>query len=137
MQSLGQRIKFYREAAGLSQQELADSLKVTQSSVQQWESGNSNVQSKRIPLIAKTLGITEKDLASDMPPATVPYRKPSPNEMALHIFDSMGFTGKQKDVFRLLLKNEFSQEQLGAIENYVSGLLSAVTPTPNNQRESS
>jgi SOS-response transcriptional repressor LexA len=55
--STGDRIREAREAAGYTQGELADLLKVKQQAVQQWESGDTK-RPKKINEIASLLGVS-------------------------------------------------------------------------------
>lgn len=54
--SLAGRIQLAREAAGLSQSELARACKVSPQAVQQWESGGG-IRQKRLEQVAKVLGV--------------------------------------------------------------------------------
>ncbi len=54
---LGDRIKKAREAAGYTQEQLADLLNIKQQSIQQWESGSTRYP-KKINEIASILGVT-------------------------------------------------------------------------------
>ena len=69
---LGRRISELREARGLgTHKALADLVGVSQSSVSQWESGDTSPKGARRELLAKALGVSEADLFSDeMVPAT-------------------------------------------------------------------
>ena len=55
-------IKKYREKAELSQIDVAESLGVTQGAVSQWENGESNPSSDKLPELAKILGCTIDEL---------------------------------------------------------------------------
>lgn len=55
--NIGDRIKKAREAAGLSQEQLADLLNVKQQAVQQWESGETQ-RPKKINELAAILGVS-------------------------------------------------------------------------------
>lgn len=54
--TFAERLKFARERAKLTQDQLAERLGVTQSTVQQWESGDTTPRPSRNNAIAKALG---------------------------------------------------------------------------------
>ena len=60
----GERLKQYRKARGLTQQELADLLGVSNKSVSRWESGSYPDVATLGPL-AHALGVTVDDLLCD------------------------------------------------------------------------
>lgn len=60
--SIGSRIRKYREAAGLSQRGLAALLGVKQSTISQWEVGDTYPLMRKLPRIAKALGISSEEL---------------------------------------------------------------------------
>jgi transcriptional regulator with XRE-family HTH domain len=55
-------IKHYRELSGMSQQELADKLGISQKMISCYESGVKNPKVNTLPVIAKILGVTPNDL---------------------------------------------------------------------------
>lgn len=55
--SLGENIKLLRKRRRLDQYQLADLLKVSQSSVCDWENGVSSPRVKRLTEIARVLGV--------------------------------------------------------------------------------
>ncbi|HET9680335.1 MAG TPA: XRE family transcriptional regulator [Gammaproteobacteria bacterium] len=55
---LHDRIKHARQEKGLSQVEFAKALKVTQSTVQQWESGATAPKRARLPVVERVLGVS-------------------------------------------------------------------------------
>ena len=55
-------IKNIREKKGITQQELATSLGVSQSTVAMWETNNSLPRTDKLPAIAKVLGCTIDEL---------------------------------------------------------------------------
>ena len=63
----GERLKNYRKARGLTQQELADRLGVSNKSVSRWESGGYPDVATLGPL-ARALGVTVDDLLGESPP---------------------------------------------------------------------
>lgn len=52
------KIKQLRLAAGLTQQEIADAMKVDRSTVSYWESGVSMPRAEQLPKLADLLGCT-------------------------------------------------------------------------------
>lgn len=61
-------IKKMRDAAGLTQKELAANLKVQQSTVAMWETGESMPRAGLLPALAQILNCTIDDLfAKDAP----------------------------------------------------------------------
>ncbi len=59
------KIKGLREAAGLSQLQVADSMGVVQSAVSSWESEVALPKARQLPLLARVLGCTIDDLYED------------------------------------------------------------------------
>jgi transcriptional regulator with XRE-family HTH domain len=55
---LGRRIQQEREYAGLSQEDLANAVGVSQELVARWEKGERQLKADQLPLIAAALGIT-------------------------------------------------------------------------------
>ena len=55
-------IKKYREKSGITQQQLAAILGVSQSTVAMWETNNSLPRTEKLPEIAKALGCTIDEL---------------------------------------------------------------------------
>lgn len=60
----GERIRRCREAAGLTQRDLARLMQVTQAAVSYWESNGAPAY--RLPLIAHVLGVGVTDLLPDV-----------------------------------------------------------------------
>lgn len=58
-------IDIKRVNAGLSQERLANLLKVDRSTVAKWETGKSMPRAELLPKIAKILGCTVDDLLND------------------------------------------------------------------------
>lgn len=59
-----------RRSKGMTQQELADLLKTTRSTVAMWESGESFPRADKLPQLARILGCTIDDLFRDNENAT-------------------------------------------------------------------
>lgn len=65
---LNEKIQYCRKKAGLSQLDLADELGVSRQAVSKWETGESNPDVSKIPLMAKTFGVTADWLLSEEDP---------------------------------------------------------------------
>ena len=57
-----QTIKVLRKRLGLKQKDLARAVGVSQGMVSQWETGHSTPELTRIPLLAATFGVSEREL---------------------------------------------------------------------------
>lgn len=64
-EDLGRRIRQARRALDLTQQDVADALKVTVQSVSQWETGRSRPEGDRMDDLAHMLGTDAKRLKAD------------------------------------------------------------------------
>jgi transcriptional regulator with XRE-family HTH domain len=64
MKTLGQRIKFYRDQAGLTQKQLATKAYVSQPTIAELESGMQQ-STRKLPAIAKALRVSIADLDPD------------------------------------------------------------------------
>lgn len=51
-----------RQSKGLTQQNLADELKINRSTVAMWEAGESFPRADKLPILARILGCTINDL---------------------------------------------------------------------------
>ena len=60
-----QKIKFFREVAGISQRDLANRLGISQASVAQWETGKTMPTLANLIQIAETLHVSINDLVDD------------------------------------------------------------------------
>lgn len=65
---LNEKIIYCRKKAGLSQLDLADKLGVSRQSVSKWETGESNPDVAKIPLLAKEFGVSADWLLSEDEP---------------------------------------------------------------------
>lgn len=54
-----------RQSKGLTQQNLADELKINRSTVAMWEAGESFPRADKLPILARILGCTINDLFED------------------------------------------------------------------------
>ena len=59
---MGEKIKAYREAAGLSQKQLADALGLDQSAISNWETGRTAPTINNLYRTADILGCRPADL---------------------------------------------------------------------------
>lgn len=62
--TLGERIIHYRKRQGLSQEQLSQRLGVSRQSVSKWERDESLPETDKLPLLAKTLGVSLDALLS-------------------------------------------------------------------------
>jgi transcriptional regulator with XRE-family HTH domain len=62
--SLGRRLRELREAAGLSQDQIASIAGVSRNAVSQWESDKTRPSTSRLGLIARTLNVAVEELLS-------------------------------------------------------------------------
>jgi DNA-binding XRE family transcriptional regulator len=72
-QTLGRRLREMREAAGLTQQQLADRSGVPQANIARYEQGVREPLATVIPLLAAALKVSANDLFADPKPS-----KPQP-----------------------------------------------------------
>ena len=63
------RIRELRELAGMTQQQVADSMGVLQSAVSNWESEVALPRARQLPLLARVLGCTIDELFAQDPEA--------------------------------------------------------------------
>lgn len=56
------KLKACRERASMTQQELADILKIDRSAISKWETGEFLPRTEKLPAIAKALGCTIDEL---------------------------------------------------------------------------
>lgn len=59
---VGKNLKDLRIIAGLSQEELANSVGVSEKTISYWENGHNALKYDNIPIIAKALGVPEYKL---------------------------------------------------------------------------
>ena len=63
---IGRNISDYRKKIGLTQQELAEILGVTNKAVSKWESGTSDPSTSNLLALAKLYGISAEDLLKEV-----------------------------------------------------------------------
>ena len=73
LEKLGKKIKKTREKLGISQKEFAQKLDITNSSLSQYESGDTNIPSQKLVEIAKLLKTTPNDLLGVETVDTIKY----------------------------------------------------------------
>ena len=66
-QNFSERLKTFRKQKGLTQQQLADLLNVSNKSVSRWESAGGYPDIEVLPALAKALSVTVDELLSDAP----------------------------------------------------------------------
>lgn len=81
---IGQRIRKYRKACGLSQDELAERVNISTTHMSHIETGNTKLSLPVFVDIAAALEVRTDDLLADAPRA----RKSAAVEEALHILDA-------------------------------------------------
>jgi transcriptional regulator with XRE-family HTH domain len=67
-------IKYHRQAAGMSQKELAEKVGVAKSAVSNWEAGQNSIDTERLFLVCEILGKSIYDMYAP-PHATSPPEK--------------------------------------------------------------
>lgn len=65
----GKRLKLYREAAGLTQRELAEKIEVTHSNINYWENSSKLPKSNYLLPIAKALNVSVEELLGEPKPS--------------------------------------------------------------------
>ena len=66
--SFGKRLKTLRKKAGLTQEQLAEFIKVSLKTIQRWEKNERAPRLEEIKALAKALNVSESDLLNDPPP---------------------------------------------------------------------
>jgi transcriptional regulator with XRE-family HTH domain len=84
-ESHGKRLKAYRQAAGLSQRELARQIGERQSNVQYWEASGKLPRSNVLVPMAKALGISVPELLGE----SKPKRSGSPGGRLGRVIDEL------------------------------------------------
>jgi len=78
---LGARIAALRKAQGITQVDLAQSLGVSQQTINSYETGRRRVPVSALPPLARTLGVSIEELIGEPPSATTRKRGPAPKLM--------------------------------------------------------
>jgi transcriptional regulator with XRE-family HTH domain len=84
--AFGARLVVLREAAGLTQHQLADRLKVHQTNIAFWERWDKAPRGEVLPDLAKQLGVTVDELLGVAPPK--PKRQPAAKGRLQKVFES-------------------------------------------------
>lgn len=78
---LNEKIHYYRKAAKLSQEELAEAVGVSRQAVSKWELGESTPEVDKLLALAGTFGVTTDELLSDSDPRPAqPAPEPEPEQ---------------------------------------------------------
>lgn len=85
MQTLGERIAYYRKAANMTQAELAEACSVTAQAVSKWENDLTAPDISLIPKLAKLFHITTDELLG-VPKRTVAAVDPAKVDMSKMLF---------------------------------------------------
>ena len=64
--NIGEKIKRYRKMRGLTQNDIAEPLKISCQAISKWETGDCMPDITRLPLLAKALGVSVDELLSDL-----------------------------------------------------------------------
>ncbi len=70
-------IKQLREAKGWTQVELANKLSVAPSTIYNWERGRFEPRLKQLRDLARALGVSMNDIASEEAPSAEPRKQPA------------------------------------------------------------
>lgn len=84
--AFGARLVALREAAGLTQHQLADRLKVHQTNIAFWERWDKAPRGEVLPDLARHLGVTVDELLGVAPPK--PKRQPAAKGRLQKVFES-------------------------------------------------
>ena len=81
---LNEKILYYRKAAKLSQEELADRVGVSRQAVSKWELGDATPEVDKLLALARAFGVTTDELLSGEGPAGAGEQAPPPREGPVH-----------------------------------------------------
>lgn len=81
--SVGQKIREYRKARGMTQQQIADLFGIKTASVSEWESGKSTPSTDKLVRLAKALGCQISDLLERTSGATVDLADPDGDAVSI------------------------------------------------------
>lgn len=87
---LGHAIRYHRNQAGLTQQDLADAIGTTQATVSRWESGSADVTRSGAIRIEWALNLPKRTLvglldSGDMPGSLIPWLVSSSHPFAQRV----------------------------------------------------
>ena len=77
---LNEKILYYRKAAKLSQEELAERVGVSRQAVSKWELGDATPEVDKLLALAKAFGVTTDELLGEADPAVGREQTPPPQE---------------------------------------------------------
>ena len=106
-----QRLMALREAAGLSQRDMARQLGISQPSYANWERYNVSLKPEQLTLLAKTLGVTAAMLVEGQPTAV----------------KRGGPTGKVRQVFERV--NQLPRQQQNKVVEFVEAFVNQYAKT--------
>ena len=109
MASTGSRLKKLREAAGLSQRELARQLGQDQSNIHYWESTGKAPRSDVLVPMAKALGVTVEELLGQPKPSRVT----APGGRARQLFEAVSRMPRRQQDKVLDILEPFVRQQVG------------------------
>lgn len=116
--TIGQRIKQYRTAAGLTQTDLAASIKVSKQTLYKYENDIiTNIPSDKIELIAKTLGVTPADIMGWID-STSGNNTDSGKIQLMTYYDSFNETGKNELLRYAKLMNKDESYKRGSSDSF-------------------
>jgi transcriptional regulator with XRE-family HTH domain len=76
--ALGERIAQFRKARGITQVQLAETLGVSQQTIQAYEVGRRRIQVSTLPVVARTLSVSLEDLFGESESTARSKRGPTP-----------------------------------------------------------
>ena len=94
---LNEKIYYYRKAAKLSQEELAEAVGVSRQAVSKWELGESTPELDKLLALARACGVTTDELLSDsepQPAQTEPEPEQAPPPAGGQFDHAVGFLGR-------------------------------------------
>ncbi|MEI9998548.1 MAG: helix-turn-helix transcriptional regulator [Verrucomicrobiota bacterium] len=109
MASAASRLKALREAAGLSQRELARQIGQVQSNIRYWETTGKIPRSDVLAPMAKVLGVTVEELLGQPKPSRVI----SPGGRARQLFEAVSRMPRRQQDKVLDILEPFVRQQVG------------------------
>jgi len=99
--TFGQRLFVMREAAGLTQQQLAEKLHVHQTNIAFWEHGDKPPRGEVLPPLAKALHVSINELLGATP---AKFKRPVAKGKLMQVFEAAGHLprSQQKKIVELL-----------------------------------
>lgn len=128
---LGKRIKELRLARGLSHEEVAKELGLSQGAISQWETGKSSPKGKNRKALANMLGVSEASLFSESLPELQPAREPTPEEILEIFIRGSAIAAEKKDILRAIVRA--TDEELFGISRAAAPVLLRLAGSNKNQ----